>query len=230
MICRMPEKPTKPAPPTKDRFPEYDVLSKRLTPSWNETTREVIAQRLAIGGKPKFFTAEEFRMVGAIAARIVPQPPGRPPIPVAALVDEKLHRGQGDGYRQAGMPRDEAAWRQGLRALQVEAAAAFGKPFRELSETEQDALLARMQKGKLKARSWGRMRPEVFFRMRMARDLVLAYYAHPSAWSQIGWGGPASPRGYVRMDYDERDPWEAAEVKDGDVETARRKNRHVGSL
>ena len=63
---------------------------------------------------------------------------------------------------------------------------------------------------------------------RMARDLTLAYYAHPTAWSEIGWGGPASPRGYVRMDLNERDPWEAAEVKDGDTETARRKNRRVG--
>jgi hypothetical protein len=30
------------------------------------------------------------------------------------------------------------------------------------------------------------------------------------------------------MDVNERDPWEAAEVKNGDVETARRKNRNVG--
>jgi hypothetical protein len=29
------------------------------------------------------------------------------------------------------------------------------------------------------------------------------------------------------MDFNERDPWEAAEVKDGDVEAARRKNRRV---
>lgn len=66
------------------------------------------------------------------------------------------------------------------------------------------------------------------FKKRMARDIVLAYYAHPTAWSEIGWGGPASPRGYVRMDFNERDPWEAAEVKDGDIESAKRKNRRVG--
>jgi hypothetical protein len=30
------------------------------------------------------------------------------------------------------------------------------------------------------------------------------------------------------MDFDERDSWEAAEAKAGDVEAARRKNRRVG--
>jgi hypothetical protein len=30
------------------------------------------------------------------------------------------------------------------------------------------------------------------------------------------------------MGYDERDPWEAAEVRNGSVESARRKNRRVG--
>ncbi len=39
--------------------------------------------------------------------------------------------------------------------------------------------------------------------------VVGVYYAHPAAWSEIGFGGPASPRGYVRMGLDERDPWEA---------------------
>ena len=73
-----------------------------------------------------------------------------------------------------------------------------------------------MQKGELRNSAWSPMTSDAFFRMRLARDLVLAYYAHPTAWSEIGWGGPASPRGYVRMDYDERDPWEAAEVRDGD--------------
>ena len=72
------------------------------------------------------------------------------------------------------------------------------------------------------------MKPHVCFTQRIAHDIVYAYYSHPSSWNEIGWGGPASPRGYVRTGYDERDPWEAAEVRDGDAETARRKNRHVG--
>ena len=45
----------------------------------------------------------------------------------------------------------------------------------------------------------------------MLHDIGSAYYAHPTAWSEIGFGGPASPRGYVRMDENRRDPWEAVE-------------------
>jgi Gluconate 2-dehydrogenase subunit 3 len=228
MITPMPEQ--KSAKLLAGRFPDYDVLSKRQTPSWNDKTREVIAHRLAVGPDPKFFTADEFKTVEALAARIVPQPSSRSAIPVAALVDEKLHLGMQDGYRQAGMPRDDEAWRRGLKALDSEAQLAHGARFRDLSPYNQDLLLARMEKGELAAAEWGSMQPKVFFQNRLARDLVLAYYSHPTAWNEIGWGGPASPRGYVRMDFNERDPWEAAEVSDGDVETARRKNRRVGSI
>jgi hypothetical protein len=56
---------------------------------------------------------------------------------------------------------------------------------------------------------------------------VFAYYAHPTAWSEIGWGGPASPRGYVRLDFNERDPWEAAETGSSDDPSVKWINRHV---
>lgn len=217
-----------PEPTGKDgRFPGYDVLAKRRTPSWNDQTREVISQRLAISpNSPQFFTAEEFATVTALAARIVPQP-SPAPIPVAALVDHKLHQDKSDGYRQAGMPREREAWRQGLQALDAEAQAAHGGRFRELAAADQDALLGRMQAGELTHDAWGTINPKTFFKQRLAHDIVLAYSSHPVTWNRMGWGGPASPRGYVRTGYDERDPWEAAEVKDGDVEAARRKNRHV---
>jgi hypothetical protein len=63
-----------PRPGGHNRYPGYDVLSKRPGPSWNEQTRRVISRRLAIAADPHFFTTEEFRTVIAIAARIAPQP------------------------------------------------------------------------------------------------------------------------------------------------------------
>jgi hypothetical protein len=214
-------------PQPHTRYPGYDVLSKRDGPSWNEQTRRVIARRLSIDGEPRFFSREEFETVNAIAARIVPQPGSRPPIPVASLVDRKLHEGRSDGYRVPGMPREGEAWRLGLRALDAEAEAAHGARFHALGESAQESLLRQMQRGDLHRPEWGSMRPADFFKRRLARDIVLSYYAHPTAWSEVGWGGPASPRGYVRLDFDERDPWEAAEATGANDVTARRVNRHV---
>jgi hypothetical protein len=209
------------------KFPGYDVLAKRTGPSWNDKTREVVERRLALGPSPRFFTAEELLTVEAAADRIVPQPNDRPAIPVALLVDHKLHLGQSDGYRLSGTPQDRDAWRQGLKAMDAEAMSAWHARFHALSQNQQDCLLQRMQDGALQDPVWYPLHPSRFFKMRLAKDLVFAYYAHPTAWSEIGWGGPASPRGYVRMDYDERDPWEAAEAHEGTYERAQRKNRHV---
>jgi Gluconate 2-dehydrogenase subunit 3 len=214
-------------PQPHSRYPGYDVLSKSSGPSWNEQTRRAIARRLSIDGEPRFFSREEFETVAAIAARIVPQAPSRPLVPVALLVDHKLHEGISDGYRVPGMPREGEAWRLGLHALDSEAKAAHGGRFHTLAETEQESLLQQMEHGDLHRPEWGSMRPADFFKRRMGRDIVLAYYAHPTAWSEIGWGGPASPRGYVRLDFDERDPWEASEATGANDATARRVNRHV---
>ena len=210
-----------------DRYPGYDVLAKRQTPSWNEQTRRVIDRRLAVPRTPRFFSEAEFATVEAIAARIVPQPSHRPPIPVAALIDTKLLADHQDGFRGAGMPVQREAWQRGLRALDAEAQAAHGQAFRDLTASRQQGLLQEMEQGKLHSDNWSGMDPKTFFKERLLHDVVLAYWSHPTAWNEIGWGGPASPRGYVRMGYDERDPWEAAEAH-GDPTAASEKNRDVG--
>ena len=201
-------------------------MGKRDTPSFNEATRRVLDARLAIPDRPRHFSAEEFAAVAAVAARLVPQDGGAA-VPVAALVDHKLATGRSDGFRGAGMPRDEEAWRRGLRALDAEAKQAHGAGFAALLPDQQDALLRRMEAGELMHEAWGGMPSRTFFKQRLGHDIVLAYYSHPESWNQIGFGGPASPRGYVRMGYDERDPWEAAEAKPGGEDRARRENRHV---
>ena len=123
----------------------------------------------------------------------MPQPKTRPPIPVAALVDEKLHRHKEDGYRQPGMPREDEAWRRGLKALDGDAQQAFGARFRDLSDQDQDEMLARMEKGLLKGPAWGAMPSNTFFKMRMAHDIVLAYYAHPDGVERSRLGRPRQP-------------------------------------
>jgi hypothetical protein len=210
------------------RYPHYDVLAKRHTPSWNEKTRRVIDQRLAVPREPRFLPSEEFRTLDAVCARIVPQPATRPPVPIAALIDTKLFEDKGDGYRDHRLPPLREAWQRGLRALDAEARATRGGSFNTLSADEQDALLRAAQEGRLTNPAWEGMSSKLFFAKRLLTDIVKAYYGHPTAWSEIGYGGPASPRGYVRMNFDRRDPWEAAEAKPGREAQARRENERVG--
>src|SRR6185312_1104268 len=193
-----------------DHYPGYNVLSKRWTVSWNEVTRQVIDRRLAVPREPRFFSAAEWQTLNAVCDRIIPQPKDRAPVPLAAYVDQKITDRLLDGYRYAEMPPQGEAWRRGLAALDQAAREAHGSPFHTLPPDRQDRLLRRMQQGELTGEAWGSMPCKLFFEHRVLPDIAHAYYAHPIAWNEIGFGGPASPRGYVRMGLDRRDPWEAA--------------------
>jgi hypothetical protein len=210
------------------RYPDYDVLAKRHTPSWNEKTRRVIDQRLALPREPRFLSTEEFQTLDAVCARIVPQPATRSPIPVAAMVDTKLFQDKRDGYRDYRLPPLREAWQRGLRALDAEARERHSSAFHRLSADEQDTLLRAAQEGRLTNPAWDGMASKIFFAKRLLTDIVKAYYGHPTAWSEIGYGGPAGPRGYVRMDFDRRDPWEAAEAKPGREAEAAKINARIG--
>ncbi len=210
-----------------DRYPGYDVLAKRDGISWNAATRAVVDHRLAVPQEPRFFSAVEWRTLGAIAARILPQPAGRPAVPLAAYVDQKMFVNHTDGYRFAEMPKQGEAWRRGLAGFDEAAEAQHGGAFHALAAEAQDDLLRQAEAGKLAGGAWGDMPSKLFFQYRVIPDIVHAYYAHPTAWNEIGWGGPASPRGYVRMRLDRRDPWEAAEGKPGHEAEAARENARV---
>ena len=214
--------------PSAPRYPGYDVLDKRHTPSWDDATRRVIDRRLAVPREPRFFTQAEWETADAVCRRILPQPSDRPPIPLAALLDAKLLADWGDGFREGDMPYMREAWRQGFAAIEVESAARHGgRLFPALDGAEQDALLGMMQRGELSDPAWDGLGAKNFFSKRVLSDVPGLYYSHPTAWSEMGFGGPASPRGYVRMDVDRRDPWEAAEAKPDDEASATRENTHV---
>lgn len=213
-----------------DRFPDYDVLAKRDTPSWNAITRRVVEARLAITDTPRFLDPDRFVTLKALCARLSPPWPDRPAIPVAGLVDHALAENAQEGWRNAKLPEMREAWCIALAALDRDAVDRHGQPFHELGREEQDALIERMRDGALDGAQWQGMPSDLFFKERALRDVLKACYAHPVAWSAIGFGGPASPRGYVRLGDDRRDPWEAAEARDERSRPeARRANRRVGA-
>jgi hypothetical protein len=173
-------------------------------------------------------------MVRALCGHIVPQDTGADVslstrVPLPELLDDKLLRNPSDGFRGPGMPRPAHAWRIGLAALDAESIARHDTSYAALRDELQLELLRRMESGKLSDPAWSGMPPDSFFRQRVLHDICGLYYAHPHAWSRIGFGGPANPRGYVRMYFDRRDPWEPREARaDGsDEPQTRRENQRV---
>jgi hypothetical protein len=191
----------------------YDVLAKWSSPSFDERTRDVLAGRLEPPAGPRFLEAAEYALLQAVVARLIPQPDRSEPIPVAAMIDDMLAGGRGDGFRFEGMPPMREAWRRGLAALEAEAARRGPAGFASLAPAVQDAVLEDIQAGRVEAPEWADLSPARFFKDVLLKAAAGFYYAHPDAWSEIGFGGPASPRGYVRLGFDQRDPWEAKRVR-----------------
>ena len=209
----------------KPSFPGYDTLARRDTQSWNEPTRQAINARLSVPREPRFFTVEEWDCADALCQLIIP---GVIDPPLVALLDAALRDGDGHGTRTQTVPYRREAWRQGVNALDSCAQGSHGKPFAQLGKNDQSTLLETIQRGEPTAGEWGAMEPQDFFKRCVLGDIPALFYSLPQAWNEIGFGGPASPRGYVRLELGHRDPWEAAEVgPDGDSDTVERKNRHV---
>jgi hypothetical protein len=198
--------------PFRTPYEGYDVLQKRDSPSWDETTREVVRKRLDEVPERQFLEADEWETLEAICARLIPQPdrPGNP-VPIVPFIDERLQKNQGDGYRYENMPDLRTSWRLGIAGIEKEAHQRFHRRFTALGPEEQDEILRAIQNEEVEGDLWEELPPKRFFTDTLLKTVVGIYYAHPAAWSEIGWGGPASPRGYVRRGLDEHDPWEADE-------------------
>ena len=203
--------------PPRAPYVDYDVLAKWNTPSWDDQTREVIRKRLVEIPERRFFTQAEWHTLESICARLVPQPERPNPIPIVPWIDERLHHDRRDGFRYDDMPPPREAWRLGLEGIDEESRRQFGTEFRSLLDTSQDTVLRTIQAGEVHGGAWIRVPARRFFTTVLLKEVVGEYYAHPAAWSEVGFGGPASPRGYVRLGLNQRDPWEAPERADADA-------------
>jgi hypothetical protein len=162
----------------------------------------------------RFFTPEETRLMSALAERLLPQDDrdAGHRIPIVNTIDDRLYTGRIDGYRFDDMPPDGEAYRLGLQGIDRIARHMHGRPFVELSVREGDEVLWTMHRGEPPAGEeiWDRV-PVTRFWLMMMQDVLEAYYSHPLAWDEIGFGGPAYPRGYFRLERGQPEPWEVKE-------------------
>jgi len=195
-------------------YPGYSTLSQQEF--WDEATRTVVLERVGNVPSIRFFTPAEAALMQAVIDRVLPQDDRDDDhkIPILPYLDDQLYTKRLDGYRYENMPPEDEVFRLGLHAIDVIARSMQGKPFVELGPCDKDAVLKTIHDGHPPAADeiWGRLSVKRFWAM-LVQDIVHVYYAHPYAWDEIGFGGPAYPRGYMRQEHGEPEPWEVDEQR-----------------
>ncbi|MGH9477268.1 MAG: gluconate 2-dehydrogenase subunit 3 family protein [Terriglobales bacterium] len=195
-------------------YPGYSTLAQQAF--WDAATRRVVLRRIEPPPPLRFFGPSEASRMQAVCDRILPQD-DRPldyRIPIVPYIDQRLAEGIGAGYRYADMPPDGDAHRLGLRAVDEIALHLFTREFLRLANRERDQVLLTLHDAQPPAALaiFRQMSVQHYWSL-LVTDVVQVYYAHPWAWDEIGFGGPAYPRGYMRLERGEAEPWERPEQR-----------------
>jgi hypothetical protein len=188
-------------PQGRGRYPDFDVLSQ--VDHWDQVTRRVVLDRVERVPPIRFFDEREAATLGAFCGTVLAQD-REPRIPVLAMVDEKLHRNQLDGFRHADMPNDKQVWRRVALCLDEEARRLRADDFASASPGIRNEIVGRFATGEL---AWEGFPVDKAWSV-VTRMILSAFYSHPWAWNEIGFGGPAYPRGFARLGAGQREHWE----------------------
>lgn len=189
------------------RYPAFDVWEQHT--EWDGHTKKIVGSRKSPEVACRFFTQPEALLLQAIASVLVDDHRLEVLTFVTQHLDETTASPIGESQRKVGVPPKKQLYRLGLAGVDAESHAAYGTGFLALKAEEQEAVMQAISQGATKDNTaWEKAAPAEFFKQ-LLHDAVSAYYSHPLVWSDIGYGGPAYPRGYVRVEKGLTDPWEA---------------------
>lgn len=191
------------SPGGEGRFDGYDVLGQ--AGAWDPVTAAVVMERTREKRALSFFQPHEAEICRALLDLVVANH-REPRVPVLEQVDRRLFEGETDGWRYQDMPEDGEAWRRSLSFLDEDAAAVFGSGFAACTLEQQGHLVQGVQDSE----TWHGLSGKHVWSL-WTRYACSAFYAHPWAWNEIGFGGPAYPRGYKVLHRGWREPWETEE-------------------
>ncbi|MGH7707345.1 MAG: gluconate 2-dehydrogenase subunit 3 family protein [Vulcanimicrobiaceae bacterium] len=195
-------------------YPTFSTLSQRNF--WDAATRDVVVQRVENVPEIRFFNPIQARLLEAVCDRVLPQDDrdSAHKIPIVPQIDKRLCENTRDGYRYEKMPADREAFVLGLQGIEEIARLRFGSSFIELGPWDQEAVLRCLHDNDppAGAKIWAQMPAHRFWLM-LLHDCAEAYYSHPWAWDEIGFGGPSYPRGYMRLEGGQPEPWETNETR-----------------
>jgi hypothetical protein len=192
------------------RFPGFDVLAQ--ADRWDPVTAGVVLSRVGPQPPLRFFTPAQEAIARPLLDLILDQQE-EPRVPVFEMVDQRLAELVTDGWRYDDLPPDPQAWRDSLEALDEDALSEHARAFSRCPLEAQEALLsALLARGD---QPWHDMRADRVWSL-WSRYACTAFYSHPWAWNEIGFPGPAYPRGYKNPGINAREPFEVVDRGDDD--------------
>jgi hypothetical protein len=192
------------------RFPGFRVLDQAH--HWDPVTAAVVLSRVGTPPDIRFFTPAEEAAATALCDQLLGQD-SEPKIPVVQQIDARLAEQETDGWRYEDMPEDGQAWRDTLGYLDADCQDRFSCTLAEAAAEEQRAVIQAVQD--LGAKDWHGLAAAHVWSL-WTRYACTAFYAHPSAWDEMGFPGPAYPRGYKNASVGGREPFEVADAHPSD--------------
>lgn len=188
-------------------YPAYDVL--RNKEEWDEHTQSIVLSRFVRTSELEFLTLQEMEILHGICSRLVDDTREDIVSYMVRHIDKSLHGSPGDGQRKVGVPAAQQLIREGLQWLDEASKRRHVLGFIQLEERQQERLLDDLSRGEaVDGGEWDMVLQKQLFK-KLLSWATESYYSHPTIWSEIGYGGPAYPRGYVRTQLGQLDPWEA---------------------
>lgn len=199
-------------PQGQGRFPGFDVLDQ--VAKWDDVTAGVVLARLKLPNMLSFFTPREVGVAAPMLDLLLGQD-GEPRVPILPLIDARLATGETDGWHYDDLPEDRQAWRDTLAHLDEDAHTRHRAGYAELSTARQARLLQDVQDLADRCEQWHALPAKHVWSL-WTRYACAAFYSHPWAWNEIGFSGPAYPRGYLNPGVNAREKWEVADHRDVD--------------
>jgi hypothetical protein len=180
---------------------------------WDPVTAGVVLARLAPPAALRYFTPHEQATCHALTRQLLDLEEDNP-VPVVAMIDARLAEQQTDGWHYENLPPDGEAWKRSLRHLDEDAFVRCGRSFAEADADDQAQVIDGVQTHD-DSESWHDLPARRVWSL-WTRYACTAFYSHPFAFDEMGFPGPAYPRGYKNAGIDKLEPFEVPDAQPED--------------
>lgn len=190
-------------------YPDFNVMDEEN--HWDPHTRQIVRKRTDTQSffPLQYLTGQEANTLFQLCAILLDDDR----IPIISFVvhhfDSTLAAKLGESQRKTGVPKQSDLIRSGLDLLNKACAQIYGSTFDILKEESKKEVVGNLMQGNFTLQFKQITIPVKDFIQKISSETTAAYFSHPEIWSEIGYAGPAYPRGYVRTEFGLTDPWEA---------------------